>query len=315
MVCERCGGTHRGALPGMVLDSCTVEPVPAHRVPGEPPLERKLLAGAGVALSLCLLALGVTLLATAGGDGDGERADDARPVVDDIALGGMPQRIGPTFFPEDLPEPSATSARPEPGPTAGKAEPSASGPAPRPAPSTPRSGAPGGKAAWFSEWAGPGCPNGVRTRGRYSDGRDGWYEVGSGGHRGNGCDGRFLAVPMSGARDQDHGGTVTWNWHPGSGYARCSIAVSVPWSDREEDVAGAPTRYHVLADDRDSGSVLAAFEIGQRAMRGGVVVVNDLPVREGELTVQLVDRGQDWGYDGRYGAHHAAAQIRADCRA
>ncbi|MEU4128516.1 adhesin [Streptomyces wuyuanensis] len=310
MVCERCGGTHRGALPGMVLDSCTVEPVPAHRAPGEPVLERRLLAGAGVVLSLCLLALGVTLVATAGGDGVGERGDDARPLADDIALGGMPQRIGPTFFPEDLPEPSATSAPPKPEPSAGKPKPSPSGPAPRPAPSGPQAG----DAAWFSEWAGPGCPNGVRTEGRYSEGRDGWYEVDSGGHRGNGCDGRFIAVPMSGARDQDRGSTVTWSWRPGSGYSRCSIAVRVPWSHGEEDVAGDPTRYHVLADGRDSGSVLAAFEIGQRAMRGGVVVVNDLPVRDGELSVQLVDRGQDWGYDGRYGAHHAAAQIRADCR-
>ncbi|MDI9886883.1 adhesin [Streptomyces sp. HNM0645] len=315
MVCDRCGGTHRGALPGMVLDSCTVESVPAHRTLGEPVLERRTMpAGAGAVLSLCLLALGVTLLATAGGDGDGERADDARPVVDDIAPGGMPQRIGPTFFPEDVPEPSATSAKPTPRPAAEKPKPPASAPAPRPVPSGSRADVPAGEAAWFSEWAGPGCPNGVRTHGRYRDGRDGWYEVGSGGHRGNGCDGRFIAVPMSGARERDGGNTVTWNWHPGSGYSTCSVAVRVPWSHREEDVAGDPTRYHVLADVRDSGSVLAAFEIGQRAMRGGVVVVNDLPVREGELTVQLVDRGRDWGYGGRGGAHHAAAQIRADCR-
>ncbi|MCZ7459697.1 adhesin [Streptomyces sp. WMMC940] len=314
MVCERCGGTHRGALPGMVLDSCTVESVPAHRTPGEPVLERRMMAaGAAAVLSLCLLALGVTIIATAGGDGDGERTDDARPVVEDIALGGMPQRIGPTFFPEDVPEPSATSAKPKPRPTVRKPTPPVSAPAPGAEPSVPAD-ASAGDAAWFSEWAGPGCPNGVRTQGRYSDGRDGWYEVGSGGHRGNGCDGRFIAVPMSGARDQDGGNTVTWSWHPGSGYSTCSVAVRVPWSHREEDVAGDPTRYHVLADARDSGSVLAAFEIGQRTMRGGLVVVNDLPVREGELAVQLVDRGRNWGYGGRDGAHHAAAQIRADCR-
>jgi hypothetical protein len=38
-------------------------------------------------------------------------------------------------------------------------------------------------------------------------------------------------------------------------------------------------------------------------------------VRGGEFTIQLVDRGQDWGDEEREGAHHAAAQIRADCTA
>lgn len=310
MVCERCGGTHRGALPGMVVDSCTVEAVPARRAPAvrEPVLERKMLMGAGCVLSLCVLTLGATLLATAGGDDD--RADDAVRTVDAIELGGMPQRIGPTFLPEELPAPGASSS----GPVA-KPEPSAE-PKPKPKPEakpTPRP-VPAGRGAWFSEWAGPGCPNGARTYGRYSDGREGWYDVDSGGHEGNGCDGRFIAVPMSGAADRDRGNTVTWTWRPGGGYARCSVAVRVPWSSREEDVAGDPTRYHVLADPRDSGSVLAAFDIGQRSMRGGAVVVHDLPVRDGVFSVQLVDRGRDWGYGDRDGAHHAAAQIRADCR-
>ncbi|MGW2558189.1 hypothetical protein ACWCXB_02880 [Streptomyces sp. NPDC001514] len=155
----------------------------------------------------------------------------------------------------------------------------------------------------------------MRTYGRFSDGRDGWYDVYSGGHEGDSCDGRFIAVPMSGARDQDRGNTVTWNWRPGGGYAKCSVAVRIPWSPRAEDVAGDPTRYNVLSDADDNGSVATYFQIDQPDMRGGVVIVNDLPVRDGELTIQLVDRGQDWGQGYVYGGHHAAAQIRADCTA
>ncbi|MGW7367447.1 adhesin [Streptomyces sp. NPDC054841] len=308
MVCDKCGGTHRGALPGMVSDTCTVDAAPPGRAAEEPFFERTMLVGAGVVVSLCVLMLSATLLATANGDDD-RVDDDVSPVVDGVALGGLPDRVGPTFVPQDSPSPSATPPRARPTPT------TAQKPKPRPEPSRSGTTRPSPGRPWFSEWAGPGCANGVRTYGGFSDGGYGWYEVDSGGHEGNSCDGRFIAVPMSGARDRDRGNTVTWNWRPGAGYTRCSVAVHIPWSPRDEDVAGDPTRYHVLADPDASGSILAAFEIDQRSMRGGVVIVNDLPVREGEFTVQLVDRGQDWGSGGLDGAHHAAAQIRADCTA
>ncbi|MER6996940.1 adhesin [Streptomyces sp. NPDC000410] len=304
MACERCGGTHRGALPGMVSDACAVSAVPRDGAWAgrEPVLGRNILVGGGVAVALCVLALGAVLLA--GGDRD-DAVRDPAPAAADNALGGLPDRVGPTFVPEDSPSPSAAT-KPGPGhsPSASStrrpsASPSAK-PSPRPAPR-------------FDQWAGPGCDNGVRTRGRYDDGDEGWYDVDSGGHTGGSCEGRFIAVPMSGARDQDSGGRVTWTWRVGSAHATCRATVHVPRSHDDDDVGGDPTRYNVLADPDDSGSVLAYFDIDQTSLRGGLMVVPDLPVRNGNLTIQLVDRGQDWGSAERDGAHHAAGQIRAEC--
>ncbi|WP_351226860.1 adhesin [Streptomyces sp. NPDC002133] len=303
MVCERCGGTHRGALPGMVTDSCTVDAVPARsRTVRESPPGLRALPTAGVVLAIGGLLAGAALLLTGGED---NRTAGAGPAVDDLTLGGLPSRVGPTSVAEDSPSPSATSPKPSHKPKP------PSKPKPEPEPERSEPSAP----PTFSEWVGPGCPHGVRTYGRFSDGRDGWYEVDSGGHDGDACDGRFIAVPMSGARDRDRGNTVTWNWRPGDGHTKCSVSVRIPWSPREEDVAGDPTRYNVLSDGDDGDSIVTYFQIDQPSMRGGVVVVNDLPVRQGELTIQLVDRGQDWGHGYVDGGHHAAAQIRADCTA
>ncbi|MFE3327853.1 adhesin [Streptomyces sp. NPDC059176] len=315
MTCERCGGTHRGALPGMVADTCTGDAAASRGAAREPFFERGMLVGAGAVLSLCVLMLSATLLASS--DRTTAPGADTRSVSDDIGpgvpggIGGMPDRVGPTSVQQEPPSPSAPPVAGTP--VAGPSQEPARTPSPTAKPSRARAPEPPPRLPAFSQWAGPGCANGVRTHGRFVDGRRGWYEVRSGGHRGDTCDGRFLAVPMSGAADRDRGGAVTWTWHPGTGYRTCSVAVSIPRSYREEDVAGHPTRYHVLAAPDDSTSVVAAFEIDQRAMRGGVAVVRQLSVMRGYLTIRLVDRGRGWGYRDRYAAHHAAAQIRADC--
>jgi hypothetical protein len=169
----------------------------------------------------------------------------------------------------------------------------------------------------YSAWAGPGCTGGgiYSEENRFSDGDDGWYTVSSGGHRGDGCDGRFTAVPMSGRSTKDGSGRATWSWYVGSGYDTCSVAVVVPDSGRERDVAGRPTTYNVLSDPDDPGSVVKVFEIDQTELRGSGLVVEKVPVHDQKLTVQLVDRGEDQGDGDRSGAHHAAAQMRAECRA
>ncbi|MFF3289135.1 adhesin [Streptomyces sp. NPDC003023] len=210
-------------------------------------------------------------------------------------LGGAPDRIVPT----EEPEATRAPARPSPKPPTGPKEPATPGRPP------------------YSAWAGPGCTGGggYRESGRVGDGFDGWYTVRSGGHRGDGCDGRFTAIPVSGSRTEDSGGTATWSWYVGSGYRTCSVAVVVPVSDRDRDVAGEPTTYHVLSDPDDPGSVVKAFDIDRTRLRGTGLVVEKVPVHDQRLTVQLVDRGGDRGGEGRDGAHHAAAQMRAECRA
>lgn len=269
---------------------------------GRRPLPR---AAAGTVTALTVLALGAALGACGPLD-DRDAAGDAPPAGIDPGLdelGGVPQRIAPSTVPSDAPSPPLPSARPKP--------PSASDPAftappeRRPGPS-------------YEAWAGPGCTGGGRyeEEGRYDDGDEGWYTVRSGGHRGDGCDGRFTAIPMSGARDEDSGGRATWTWYVGGGYRTCTVAVVVPGSERAEDVAGQPSTYRVLSDPGDPDSAVRIFEIDQTRLRGEGVVVERVPVHDQRLTVQLVDRGQDWGRDrgrDRKGAHHAAAQMRAEC--
>ncbi|MFF3245381.1 adhesin [Streptomyces sp. NPDC002870] len=259
-----------------------------------------LLTGAVVLTTLALVVSAITLYeddSAATGT-----ADDADFAPGD--LGGAPQRIQPTALPGTSPSPSPSASRsPLPTPTRiGPREPkppqNANGPS-------------------YSAWAGPGCTGGGRysERGRYSDGDDGWYTVKEGGHKGDGCDGSFTAIPISGSSTKDSGGSATWSWYVGSGYTTCSVSVVIPESDRDRDVAGRPTTYNVLADPDNGDSAIKSFEIDQTSLRGSGLVVEKVPVRDQQLAVRLVDRGEDWGSGERDGAHHAAAQMKADCRA
>ncbi|MFF4230949.1 adhesin [Streptomyces sp. NPDC001820] len=259
-----------------------------------------LLTGAVV---LTMLALAVSAVTLYEDDRAPTEAAEDSPFIPG-ELGGAPQRIVPTALPGDSPSPSPSASRkplPTPtriGPRKPKPPQNAQGPS-------------------YSAWAGPGCTGGgqYRERGRYSDGDDGWYTVDEGGHKADGCDGSFSAIPMSGSSTKDSGGTATWSWYVGSGYTSCSVSVVVPESRRDRDVAGKPSTYNVLADPDDEDSAIKSFEIDQTSLRGSGLIVEKIPVRDQQLAVQLVDRGIDWGSDERDGAHHAAAQMRADCRA
>ncbi|MDQ1010182.1 hypothetical protein QFZ82_004667 [Streptomyces sp. V4I23] len=250
-------------------------------------------------VALTALALALTACGPFGGDTEPVGAQASGPDEDLDELGGAPQRIQPSDTPSPAPSPSPSLGRPKPKPPQ-KTKP-------------PRST----KGPSYAAWAGPGCNGGGRyeENGRYGGGDDGWYTVRSGGHRGDGCDGRFTAIPMSGSPVKDIGNSATWSWYVGSGYTTCSVAVVVPESDRAQDVAGRPSTYLVLKDPDDPGSAVKTFEIDQTSLRGRGLVIEKVPVHDQRLTVRLVDRGQDWGRDGRDGAHHAAAQMRAECRA
>ncbi|MGI5398322.1 adhesin [Streptomyces sp. CA-135486] len=231
-----------------------------------------MLAGWVVLAVLALVVSAVTLL----GDepSSANASDDSGSDFDAGGLGGPPRRIAPTEAPGTSPSDSPQ----------------------------------------YSAWAGPGCTGGGRYRetGRFSDGFDGWYTVSTGGHKGDGCDGSFTAIPMSGSATKDGNGRATWSWYVGSGYTTCSVAVVVPKTPRDLDVAGEPTTYHVLADPDDEDSTIRSFEVNQTLLRGRGLTLAKIPVRNQQLAVQLVDRGKDFGA-GREGAHHAVAQMRAEC--
>nr|WSZ96563.1 adhesin [Streptomyces sp. NBC_00857] len=167
----------------------------------------------------------------------------------------------------------------------------------------------------FSAWAGPGCATGRYTeKGRVENGDAAWYTVTSGGHKGDSCDGRFSAVPMSGIPDKDTDSTATWSWKLGKRYAKCALAIFVPDSDRDRDVAGSPSVYRVLADPKDGDTAYATFGVRQTVHRGSLVKVGSYRVKGTSFSVRMFDRGQDWGSADLVGAHHAAAQMKVDCR-
>ncbi|MQS34664.1 adhesin [Streptomyces katsurahamanus] len=288
----------------------------------------KLLLAGGVVLTALALAASVVTLSgdgSAGSSGSSgssgtEPAAGAGTLADRPGdLRGAPERIEPSAPPSPLSPPP-----PSPPSSASPGTPDASAGTPEEAPANAsanasadaRTGHPSPrKTPVYRAWAGPGCSGGGRYQehGRYRDGEDGWYTRDGGGHRGDGCDGSFSAVPMSGSASKDSGGAATWSWYVGSGYTRCSLEVVVPRGQRDADAAGDPTVYRVLADPDDAHSPLTVFEIDQTALRGRTTTVRNLPVHDQRLTVRLLDRGEDWG-GSREGAHHAAAQMRAECR-
>ncbi|QGV80104.1 adhesin [Streptomyces ficellus] len=168
----------------------------------------------------------------------------------------------------------------------------------------------------YTAWAGPGCATRTTYRegGRFENGDAAWYTVASGGFRGEGCDGRFTALPMSGSPDRDGTGTATWTWPVGRDYTKCALAVYVPKGPRDIDVAGNPTIYRVLADAADPKSTYAVFGVRQPVHRGTLVQVGSYAVKSPVFTVHLTDRGRDWGAGSLTGAHHAAAQLRLTCK-
>ncbi|MFE4373390.1 adhesin [Streptomyces sp. NPDC056835] len=248
-------------------------------------------------MALALGSLGATLALVAcsgGGGGGGSGADGA-------AARGVPTRIGPPELPGLGGGGSSTPS--SPSQDAGETFSPEPEPEPEPDPD------PG-----YSAWAGPGCASGEYSEhGRFENGDAAWYTVTNGGYEGGSCDGRFSAVPMSGSPAQDRGSTATWSWKLGKAYAKCALAVYVPDSGRPTDTAGHPTVYRVLRDPTDTTSAYAAFGVRQTAHRGSLVRVGSYRVEGESFSVQLLDRGRDWGSQDRYGAHHAAAQMKLNC--
>ncbi|WP_406501781.1 hypothetical protein OHA04_33580 [Streptomyces sp. NBC_01590] len=165
--------------------------------------------------------------------------------------------------------------------------------------------------------AGPGCATpaggGYQQDGYFSDGSAGWYTRSSGGWSGNGCNGRYVAVPMSGDTGVDAKSRVKWWWKPGTQARTCQISVYIPNSNTSLYVGGHPTKYHVLVNANDRSTMYSSFTINQVAHRGQWVDAGTFALKGSTIGVKLLDRGDDWS-KGWEKAHHAAAQIKVTCR-
>ncbi|WP_112267479.1 hypothetical protein [Lentzea terrae] len=281
MEAARARGRERWAAAGDL-------PMPEEKPPSRQFKLKPRVAVIAAAAALLVLA-GIVAVTSSGGSGDGN-TDIAQP-----SHSYVPGLITP---PEALPDESssANSMNPTLASSAlGLIPPTTTQPAPPPADRAP-SGA-------KSLTTGPGC-GGYTNVGSYRDGRKGWVDHGDGK-----CGSTFVSIPMSGdARRDDSSAYGQWTF---AATGSCDVSVFIPNGNLEE-VGGNPTVYYVFDRNGVGGIPMASFAIKQVEKRGQWVSAGKFKA-SGNLTVQLLTRGQDWNNSGPTYAHHAASAIKADC--
>lgn len=267
-------------------------PVPEEQPPGRPLKLKPRIAAIALMAALLVLA-GVAAMSFGGGSDDGGGTDIAQP-----SHSYVPGLITP---PEALPDESAP-------PTTGMDPTLASSmlglvpPTTQPVvqPPVDNGRAPSGAK---SVTTGPGC-GGWTAAGSFRDGKKGWVDHGDGK-----CGSTYVSIPMSGdSRRDDSSAYGQWIF---SATGTCSVSVHIPNGDLTE-VGGNPTVYYVYDRNGVGGTPMASFAIKQVDKRGQWVDVGKFKAN-GNLTVQLLTRGQDWNNAGPTYAHHAAGAIKADC--
>lgn len=329
MACERCGG-HGTAVAGRLCGCQLADVGRVAPVVGPAPgpgawiiretwygrwttLSYPQKAGATLALTAVIAGLLLTSVSFFSGTRDTGADRAAGTGLRDVP---KPTLILPTGYPA-LPgaHPSATGSS-QAGPPPGRPGGESTGPE-HPAPAKKPTSVPRAPVT-YSAWTGPGCVTsayaGYYEEGRYSDGIEGWYTVGSGGWAGGHCDGSFAAVPMSGSRTRDRDNSATWWWSVGPDSDECELGVYVP-EGSSRDVGGDPTTYRMVTEPENGEPESTIFRIDQTVNRGRLVDAGTYRAGGGRIEVTLLDRGQDWDDDGPTYAHHAAAQMKITCRA
>ncbi|MFJ9443421.1 hypothetical protein ACIRRH_16340 [Kitasatospora sp. NPDC101235] len=199
----------------------------------------------------------------------------------------------------------------------GGANPAPSQPAPNqpapnhPAPQQPAPPAAAKPPAPVTVIAGPYCTGGgvYKTNGWFDQGAKGWRNN-SGGYSGDGCNGTYASMPMSGdANKDDSGNSVVWTFTVDK-VASCTLSVYIPASGDVKQVGGNPSYYTV----QSGGGQVGSFSINQTASRGSWVNQGPFSYR-GPISVTLHSRGLDWSGSTETYAHHAAGAVRATCTA
>ncbi|MGW5848686.1 hypothetical protein ACWFQ8_12165 [Streptomyces sp. NPDC055254] len=189
-------------------------------------------------------------------------------------------------------------------------DPQSSDPAPQPPP-------PPSTKKEYAAVAGPGCSGEGTTFGRngwYTDGIEGWKQYGTGGHGSSGCNGDFLAMPMSGSSSKDAGNYVLWTFRTGAvTTGTCQVSVHIANNSDIRAVGGKPSYYTVHGDTSVSGPTLGSFSINQPSQLGRWVSGGSFRITGGKLAVKLHDRGQDWSGSTKTYAHHAGSAVRLNC--
>ncbi|NJC72017.1 hypothetical protein HC031_20185 [Planosporangium thailandense] len=270
---------------------------PAFPVAGRSPRRRRVAVPLAVGVAAAVAAAGVGIVSL-------------RSSHSDAPIARTAERTDPTAGGADKPASAPTSA----------AKAAAGGSGRSPAPSAPRSSGSarsvGPAAASYTAVAGQSCPQAAGT-GFYQKGWSAdWRSRPTGGWSGDGCAGQVVAVPMSGDANQDDpDNVVVWSFRTGTvNRGSCAVRVHVPGTGDPTDAAGKPAHYVVYGSVDVGGTAAGSFDVDQTVNQGRWVEAGSFPVTTGQLAVQMVTRGVDWG-PGRDGAHLGVSALRVDCRA
>ena len=115
-----------------------------------------------------------------------------------------------------------------------------------------------------------------------------WQTVARGGWAQDGCDGSFVAIPMSGnAAKDDEGQRALWWFAPGPAFTTCDVTVYVPL---DSGFSGSrAVQYFALAGP--AGQIFAQFTVNQSAQPGRWVMAGRFAVGPNGLGIALVNRG------------------------
>ena len=158
------------------------------------------------------------------------------------------------------------------------------------------------------------------SEGYYTDGDSGWLRP-TDGYAGDGCTGKYDALPMSGTAGLTHYDTTgfalyKWNFSGSFTDATCKLSIYVPDDTNHMHVGGDPTYYYFWAKNYSYGQSLTPsgdFSVTEVDDLGEWVTQSSFPVTTGYVTLKLVNSGVDWTSAGVDYAHHAAAAVKLSC--
>jgi hypothetical protein len=178
---------------------------------------------------------------------------------------------------------------------------------------------PAAKVATYSNVAGLGCAvNGASyvETGWYQNGDAGWWTLGAGSFAGNGCDGRFTDMPMSGTESDTAGQSIVWGFQVGATAQSCKLSLFVPTSDSGRDVAARSAHFAVIHGTTAGHSTYVSPAgdriVNQSAHHSSWVSLGTYAVHNGTIGVELTNRGSTTGYDMTY-PHLAGGAVKISC--
>ncbi|MFI7608286.1 hypothetical protein ACIBTV_24495 [Micromonospora sp. NPDC049366] len=167
--------------------------------------------------------------------------------------------------------------------------------------------------------AGRGCASAGTTYaeyGWYTKGDAGWWTLANGSYTGDGCNGQFTDMPMSGDANWDQPGqAIVWGFNVGSRRQSCTLSLYVPTSNSPRDVAATRAHFFIVHDTSDNVSYsnpTGQVFVNQGANHRRWVTLGTWPAENGKIAVKLTSRGNPNGYSMTY-PHLAGGAVRARC--